>query len=41
MTRDQGKNLGLGYPLERTWDQRPGKEPVTGYPQKGPGLEIR
>ena len=24
---------GLGYPLGRTWDQRPGKEPGTGVPQ--------
>ena len=23
---------GQGYPLERTWDQRPGKEPGTGIP---------
>ena len=31
-TSDLGKNLGLGYPLERTWDQWPGKEPGTGVP---------
>ena len=24
--------LGLGYSLARTWDQRPGKEPGTGVP---------
>ena len=33
-TRDQGKNLGLGYPSpsESTWDQRPLNEPGTGVP---------
>ena len=35
--------LGLVYPWERTWDQRPGKEPGTGVPtQKGPGtIDLR
>ena len=36
-TRDLEKNLGLGYPLEKTWDQRPGKEPGTGVP---PGKDL-
>ena len=27
-------HLGLGYPWERTWDQRPGKEPGTGVPPR-------
>ena len=26
-TRDRRKNLGLGYPPKRTWDQSPGKAP--------------
>ena len=31
-TRDLEKNLEIGLPLERTWDQTPGKEPGTGVP---------
>ena len=38
--RDQGKNMGLGTPPERTWHQRPGKEHGTGVlPQKGLGTK--
>ena len=31
-TRDLEKNLEMRLPLERTWDQTPGKEPGTGVP---------
>ena len=31
-TRDLGKNLGLGYLLQRAWNQRPGKEHGPGVP---------
>ena len=40
-TSGLGQNLGLGYPLERTWDQWPGKEPGTGVPPPGSGEQSK